>query len=170
MQAERIEHRRPSQTGSEQVSVVVRLDVFEDGQHVGAVHPAVLAVLLLGELVKVVDLLLDGRCDGTDVVAALALRVSPAWRRDEEVERVGVGECAQRVEERSHVGLREGKRGVEAQRGEIDPLRPIRGARLLRSAIAAAPTSRRFGARGRRGSLLPSGQRTRGSRSWRTAG
>lgn len=49
-----------------------------------------------------------------------------SWRREEaneEVERVEVGEGAQRLEERNDVGLREGKRLVDVERGEIDPLR-----------------------------------------------
>lgn len=61
------------QTGPLQLPVVVRFDVFENGQHVGAMHPAGLPVFLLGELVEVVDFLLDGGRNGADVEAALAL-------------------------------------------------------------------------------------------------
>lgn len=111
------------QTGSLQLSVVVRFDVFEDGQHVGAMHPAVFSVFLLGELVEVVDFLLDGGRNGADVEASLALALIAERRGNEEVESVEVGEGTQQLEERNDVGLREGKRFVDGKRGEIDPLR-----------------------------------------------
>ena len=83
--------------------------MFEDGQHVGAMHPAVFPVFLLGELVEVVDFLLDGGRNGADVEASLALALIAERRGNEEVESVEVGEGTQRLEERNDVGLREGK-------------------------------------------------------------
>lgn len=136
MKSERIQHRRMSQTGSLQLPMVVRLDVFENGQHVGAMHPAVLAVLLPGELVKVVDFLLDGGGNGADVEPSLALWLIPAGRSDEEVESVEVGEGTQRLEERHDVGLGERKRRVDGERGEIDPLRGRRNKKKTSSRIS----------------------------------
>ena len=157
------------QTGSLQLSVVVRFDVFEDGQHVSAMHPAVFSVFLLGELVEVVDFLLDGGRNGADVEASLALRVNSPRKPNEDVEDVVVRTRTQQLEELNDVGLRERKRRVERQPREIDPLHDMHQLELPRSEDAAERPWKGSGGKDRRESRLPDEWRINESRIGHTA-
>ena len=169
MKLKRIQHRRLSQTGPLQFSIIVRLDVFEDGQHIGAVDPAVFPLFLLREQVEIVDLLLN--CGGyrTDVEASLALRVNSPRKPNEDVEDVVVRTRTQQLEELNDVGLRERKRRVERQRREIDPLHDMHQLELPRSEDAAERPWKEFGGKDRRESPLPDEWRINESRIGHTA-